>query len=228
MSTNAHIWASRGISEEGFAQCDAAMPLMLEAIVRAGGPALAKSVLEEAVFQLVDLPHRTEEFQAHWKWRAQMTDLLETSPQPWDASDKVAMLYDLAGELIAVFGEGRKDLHDLNNRNRAAVCVNALMGIDNPRLFVRIALEVADGRTSPLVLDAVRKNLEVFSVHGEDSGGIVRSNPEAGPKSFGAMPLDAALRMARDYQEAGGEKIAVVFLPTGEVVERIDEKEGCP
>lgn len=67
--TNAQIWNEWGVSEEGIADCDAIMPLMLEAVRRAG-PELAKVVLEEAVFQTCELPRRTSSFQEQRAWRS--------------------------------------------------------------------------------------------------------------------------------------------------------------
>lgn len=65
---NDHIWESYGILPEKFSDCDAAMPHLIEA-VKLLGPDIAPSVLREAVFQVVELPKRTEAFRQLGEWK---------------------------------------------------------------------------------------------------------------------------------------------------------------
>lgn len=65
---NRRIWLEHGISLEGHARCDAALPLFLEAVKLAGG--LADVVFAEAKFQVEELPKRTVQAQSKFAWRS--------------------------------------------------------------------------------------------------------------------------------------------------------------
>lgn len=78
--------------------------------------------------------------------------MFKTSPTPWGAWDKHAFLYDADENCIAEFNSdeekwphGSKAAVDLTNRNRAAACVNALEGIDDPYAFMEAVRAVARG-----------------------------------------------------------------------------------
>ena len=66
MSRNKKIWRERGILPEGHAQCDAAMPLFMEAIRTAGE--LTDRVFAEARFQVEQLPRLTVKAQKKFGW----------------------------------------------------------------------------------------------------------------------------------------------------------------
>lgn len=66
VSRNKDIWRDRGIMPGGFEQCDAAMPLFMEAI-RIAGP-LTASVFAEAQFQVEQLPKLTVKAQKKFGW----------------------------------------------------------------------------------------------------------------------------------------------------------------
>ena len=110
-------------------------------------------------------------------------DWARISPTPWDAGDKHAFLYDAEGTTIAEFNTDQcsKSLVDLNNRNRAATCVNALDGIKDPAGFVHIARWVAEGYLNPNVLLDVLSEAPVFMVTGTGPEGDTR---QWGPESY--------------------------------------------
>jgi len=64
---NKRIWQEHGISSEGHARCDAALPLFMEAVRLAGG--LADQVFAEAKFQVQQLPRLTAQAQSKFAWR---------------------------------------------------------------------------------------------------------------------------------------------------------------
>lgn len=84
-----------------------------------------------------------------------MSSMFKTSPTPWLAWDKHAFLYDADENCIAEFNtdegkwpHGSKSAVDLTNRNRAAACVNALEGIEDPYAFMRAVKEAAKGNVT--------------------------------------------------------------------------------
>ena len=146
--------------------------------------------------------------------------MFETSPQPWNAGDKHAFLYDANGNRIADFNtdaekwpHGSKSAVDLTNRNRAADCVNALMGIETPKQFVMIAKMVANGDLPPAALKSVLDGDEVWAVRG-----VVRDL--ASPKiwsTLSAQTLSDAVLRGQIYTQAD-HTVSVIYLPTDKVV----------
>ena len=150
--------------------------------------------------------------------------LFKTSPQPWGAGDKHAFLYDAEGNCIANFNtdaekwpQGSKSAVDLTNRNRAAGCVNALVGIETPKQFVMIAKMVAkmvaNGDLPPAALKSVLDGDEVWAVRG-----VVRDL--ASPKiwsTLSAQTLSDAMLRGQMYTQAD-HTVSVIYIPTDKVV----------
>ena len=67
MSRNKNIWRERGVLAHGDAQCDAAMPLFMEAI-RQAGPELTPIIFAEAQWQVEQLPKLTVKAQKKFRW----------------------------------------------------------------------------------------------------------------------------------------------------------------
>lgn len=131
-------------------------------------------------------------------------DFLKHSPEPWDPSDKHAFLCDAEGEIIATFGEGGKRGIDLNNRNRAGVCVNALRGIPDPIGFRHIAQHVAEGTLPPEALRDILTDAERFTVQSDK-------------ETKGPMTLSRA-RFLSYLVGTGGGACSILYQPTGQPI----------
>ncbi len=90
----------------------------------------------------------------------------ETSPTPWDPSDKHAFLSYANGVCIATFGDGGKGFHDLNNRNRAAQAVNALSDIESLDYFGYAFKRFMDGTIPEEVFRAAVQGKREFKALG--------------------------------------------------------------
>lgn len=63
-------WRDRGLTKDGAREADRAMPVMLEAARLSMTPDVAKQVFAEALFQVFELPTRSENFQEKHRWKA--------------------------------------------------------------------------------------------------------------------------------------------------------------
>lgn len=134
-------------------------------------------------------------------------DLNETSPTPWGAWDKHSVLYDADGDVIATFGSGGKALRSLNDRNRAAVCVNALEGIDNPSWLVQVARKVGHGELPPEVLLSVLDDRPDFEVRGP------------GLTSEGEVRVEKLTIRRASFMARSASKIRLIHTPSGALVQ---------
>lgn len=144
-----------------------------------------------------------------------MSDFLETSPLPWYAGDKHAVLYDADHEPIAEFGEGGKGFLDLNNRNRTALCVNALMGINDPSGFTWVARHVAKGDLPPAVLKSLLDDAKDFEVRGPGPEGEVPT-PNAGLQIYKDRNFEDARYLV--YLASGIQGVEIYHSPTGTLI----------
>lgn len=62
-------WRGMGLTEEGAARADRAIPLLVEAVAILGDRDLARLVLREAVFRVFDLPSLTHAYQRQYRTR---------------------------------------------------------------------------------------------------------------------------------------------------------------
>ncbi len=69
---NQRIWRERGLTEKGAEMAECVMLVLLRVADKCPAEVL-KVVLEEAIFQKVDLPKRSISFQKANKWRRPLT-----------------------------------------------------------------------------------------------------------------------------------------------------------